>query len=173
MREIKLPVGNDLEVMVELVGDVSLVLGTGFEVVLKDTFNLPSFRRNLISVSYMDRLGFKFTFYVGKIIFMLNSQVVGNGILFDGLYKLYLDCDKISSSLNVENSISKRSKIREKSYLLWHGCLGHISKERVERLIRDDILTSLIFNYLGTCIDCIKETFIKTNKIGRTRSSGL
>lgn len=38
LRESKLKVGNDLEVIVESVGDVSLVLGSGFELVLKDTF---------------------------------------------------------------------------------------------------------------------------------------
>ena len=46
MRERKLRVGNDLEVIVELVGDINLVLG--FELVLKDTFYVPSFRRNFI-----------------------------------------------------------------------------------------------------------------------------
>lgn len=102
MRESKLRVENNLEVIMELVGDVSLVLGSRFELVLKDTFYVPSFRRNLISVSCLDRLGFQFIFYDGKINLMLNSQVVGNGILLDGLYKLSLDCDNISSFLDNE-----------------------------------------------------------------------
>lgn len=135
LRESKLRVGIDIEVIVELVRDVILVLGSGFEFVLKDTFYVPSFRRNLISVSCLDKFGFQFTFYDRKINLMLNSQVVGNGILLDGLYKLSLDCDMISSSFNVESFIAKRFKIREKSFLLWHKRVCHISKEIFERLI--------------------------------------
>ena len=52
----KLRVGNDLEVCVEKVGDVNLVLASRFEFVLKDTFYVPSFRRNLIYVSCIDKL---------------------------------------------------------------------------------------------------------------------
>lgn len=104
---------------------------------------------------------------------MLNSQFLGNGILLDGLYKLSLDCDINSSSLNIEISIAKRSKFREKVFLLWHKRLCHFSKERVESLIRDDILPSLDFNDLGTCVDCIRGKFTKTNNKGSTRSSDL
>lgn len=118
LRERKLRVGNDLKVIMDLVGDISLILGSDFELALKDTFYVPSFRRNLILVFCLDKFRFQFTFYDGKINLILNSQIVGNGILLDSLYKLSLDCDNISSSLNVESSIAKRSKIREKSSLL-------------------------------------------------------
>lgn len=73
LRERKLRVENDIEVIVKLVGDVSLVLGVGFELVLNKTFYVPSFRRNLISVSCLDRLEFQFTFCDGKTNLMLNS----------------------------------------------------------------------------------------------------
>lgn len=121
-------------------------------------------------VSCLDRFGFQFTFYDGKINLMLNSQVVGNDILLDGLYKFSLDCDNISSSLNVESSIAKRFKIREKSFLLWNQCLG---QEIVERLIREDILSFLDFNDLETCVDCIRGNFTKTNKKSLTRRLDL
>jgi len=38
LRESKLRVGNDLEFYVKKMGDVSLVLASRFELVLKDTF---------------------------------------------------------------------------------------------------------------------------------------
>jgi len=108
-------VGNDLEVFVDKAGDISLVLASRFELVLNDTFNLPSFRRNLILVSCLDKLGFTFTFSVRKINLMLNSQIVGFGSSVDGLYKLSLDPDNVSSSL-VESFVAKRSKIEEKIF---------------------------------------------------------
>lgn len=74
-----------------------------------------------------------------------------------------MDCDNISSSLNVESSIANIFKIREKSSLVWHKRLGHISKERVEKLIREDILSFLNFNDLGTCVNYIRVKFTKVS----------
>ncbi|KAF7810495.1 Retrovirus-related Pol polyprotein from transposon TNT 1-94 [Senna tora] len=36
-----------------------------------------------------------------------------------------------------------RSRVKEKSFLLWHKRLGHISRDRIERLIKNDVLPSL------------------------------
>src|SRR4030042_2345132 len=54
LRERNLSIGNDLMVTVELVVDVSIVLDSVFELVLKDTFYVPYFRKNLIFVSLLD-----------------------------------------------------------------------------------------------------------------------
>ena len=96
LRENKLRVGNDLEFCIEKVGDVILVLASEFELVLKDTFYVPSFKRNMIYVSCLNKLHFSFTFGDRKINMMLNSQVIGYGPLVDGLYKLSSDSDHIS-----------------------------------------------------------------------------
>ena len=91
----------------------------------------------------------------------------------DGLYKFSLDYDNVSASVVVESFVAKRSKIEEKCFVLWHKRLGHISRERVERLTKTNILPSLNFDDLGTCADCIKRRFTKTKKKGATRSSDL
>ena len=36
-----------------------------------------------------------------------------------------------------------------------HNCLGHISRKRMERLIKEEILSDLDFSYIDTCVDCI------------------
>ena len=61
LTKSKLRVGNGLQVCVEKVGDASPVLAFEFELVLKDTFYVHSFRRNLISISYLDKICFSFT----------------------------------------------------------------------------------------------------------------
>ncbi|KAF7839432.1 Retrovirus-related Pol polyprotein from transposon TNT 1-94 [Senna tora] len=61
----------------------------------------------------------------------------------------------------------------DKSFLLWHKRLGHISKERVDRLIKDQILPSLDYSDMGTCVDCAKGKLTKTEKKSATRSEGL
>ena len=111
MKEIKLRVANDLEICVEKVRDVNLVLAFGFELVLKDTFYVLSFRINLIYVSCLDNLGFNFTCSDRKINMMLNSQIIGYEFLVDGLYKLSLDLNNILSSLVVKNYVAKRFKV--------------------------------------------------------------
>ena len=80
-----------------------------------------------------------------------DSIEVGSGVLCDGLYML-----NISSM--VVNSIAgnKRSKVDENSSMLWHRRLGHISRPRIERLVKQGILHDLDFSDFDTCVDCIK-----------------
>lgn len=40
--------------------------------------------------------------------------------------------------------------------LLWHKYLGHISKDRIEKLVKNEILPNLNFIDFGLCVDCIK-----------------
>ena len=51
--------------------------------------------------------------------------------------------------------------------------MGHISKERVERLISSGILPRLDFDNLEICVDCVKGKLTKTKKNGATRSQNL
>ncbi|RDX81926.1 hypothetical protein CR513_37345, partial [Mucuna pruriens] len=153
IRKSELKLGNDLKEVVESVGDVNLVLGSRFELILKNTFYVSSFRRNLIFVSCLDKLGLSFTFGERKINLMLNSQIIGYGSLMDDLYKLSLASDNIHLS-----------KIKEKSFMLWHKHLCHTSKERIEILTKINILPSLNFDDLVTCVDCIGRKFTKTKR---------
>ena len=91
----------------------------------------------------------------------------------DDLYKLSLDFDNISSSLVVENFVAKSSKVEEKSFMLGHKRLGHNYGEMIERLTKTNILPSLNFDDLGTCVDCIRGKFTNSKKKGATRSLGL
>ena len=77
--------------------------------------------------------------------------------------------------MNVCDVTNKREKsiTNETSSKLWHYCVGHISKGRIERLIREEILHPLDFSDLEHCIDCIKGKYVKQIKKGAIRSSGL
>ena len=57
-------------------------------------------------------------------------------------------------------SSSKRLRLNETSSTIWHKHLGHISRQRMERLIKDGILPDLDFSYFNTCVDCIKGKLI-------------
>ena len=83
-------VGDGKSVEVKGIGHFRFLLCTVFYLDLKDTFVVPSFRRNLVSVSYLDKLGYLCSF--GNNVFRLsfNSDIVGSGslLLNDNLHLL-------------------------------------------------------------------------------------
>ena len=68
---------------------------------------------------------------------------------------------------------TKHSLVNERSAFLWHKRLGHISRERMERLIKNEILPYLDFTDLNICVGCIKGKQAKHTKKGATRSTQL
>lgn len=83
---------------------------------------------------------------------------MGSGILRDGLYLLDIGFVSSIGQTSVVNNIvgCKRGRVTENSSMLWHKLLGHISRERIERLIKEGILHDLNFSDFDTCVDCIK-----------------
>ena len=104
----------------------------------------------------------------------LISQSLLKIVLSYGLHGMNLaSIDIYATSYNVEKVVAKRPLIKEQSFILWHKRLGHISKERVERLIRNNILPTLDFSDLETCIDYCRGKLTKIKKRESTRSSDL
>ena len=81
--------------------------------------------------------------------------MIGNGILCGNLYKLELCVlPYVSATLTVNTaSSSKCLRLNEKYSTLWHKHLGHISRQRIEKLIKDGILPDLVFSYFDTRVD--------------------
>jgi transposase InsO family protein len=80
--------------------------------------------------------------------------------------------------MNVCDVTNKQRRImtsdNETSSKLWHCRFGHILRGRMERLIKEEILTLLDFSDLGHYIECIKGKYVKhIKKIGATHSSGV
>ena len=65
---------------------------------------------------------------------------------------------------------TKRCVINEDSSKLWHRRSGHISIERIKRLINEGVLNTLDFIDFETCVDCIKGKQIDKSKKGANRS---
>ena len=119
---------------------------------------IPSIRRNLISILILDKLGYSFLFGTGKVKLYQDSLLIGNGILCESLYILELSTlPSVSATLTINTaSSSKRLRLNEKSSTFWHKRLGHIYRQRIERLVKDEILPDLDFSDFETCVDCIK-----------------
>ena len=108
-------------------------------------------KRNLILVITLDFDGYSYSFGNRKFKLFYNSCTVGSSALFDGLYKTDLN-PSFANSFNTVIKI-KRSKVNENSFMLWQKGLRHISRERMERLIKEDALHDLDFLNFNICID--------------------
>ena len=124
---------------------------------MKELFFVPSFFRNLILVSRLLPYGFGFKFVDISFHLIKDNVVVGDGILDNGLFKLYLNQNFNHSLIIMHGNVSiKRGVINEKSSILWHKRLCHISIERIKKLINDGVLEALDFTNFDICVDHIK-----------------
>jgi hypothetical protein len=166
-RERCIKVANGVQADVEVVGDLSLELVDGFVLLLRDVLYVPTLQRNLISVLCLDNDGYDCHFGNGKCKIMFNNACIGLAFLQGELYLLSLRenvnsvCDvneNVSSSKNINR---KRKRTHHASSKLWHCRLGHISRGRIERLVKNEILPPLEFSDLEQCIECIKGKYVK------------
>jgi len=94
----------------------------------------------------------------------------GSGTLIDDLCRFNLDVKFVKSLLHVEHS--NHVVYKEHFAFLGHQMLAHISKERMSRLLKNDILLQLDFADWDVCLDCRKGK--QTNYISKnlaTKSS--
>ena len=63
--------------------------------------------------------------------------------------------------------------MNEDSSILWHRRLGHISIDRIKRLVNDKVLNTLDFADFDTCINCIKGKQTNKFKKGAKRSTDV
>ncbi|KAF7835240.1 Retrovirus-related Pol polyprotein from transposon TNT 1-94 [Senna tora] len=63
------------------------------------------------------------------------------------------------------------TRIDENSSMLWHRRLGHISRNRLDILIKQEILPNLDFSDFDYCVDCIKGKFPAKTRGGKANRS--
>ena len=106
----------------------------------------------------MESIGYDLLFGNGRVKILLNGKLVHTGIRHDGLYFLDNLIEGANSDCLVgeDNSIVRNNDKNtcSESYL-WHLRLGHISKNRIKRLINSGIL-NFKWEDFGTCEACIK-----------------
>ena len=88
----------------------------------------------------------------------------------DGLYCLNVQNDTSLTAMHVHAG-TKRCVVNEDSSMLWHRRLGHMSQERIKRLVDDGVLSTLDFTDYEICIDYIKGKQTNKLKKGAKRSS--
>ena len=174
MRNLRKPVGSEHNILssnkvgshVESIRTCSLVLDNGYVLDLERTFYIPSFSRNLTSVSRLVPLGYSFKFLDCTFSLFCKSELIENGILSNGLFSMNLQYNMVLHT-HIGN---KRCIMNEDSFILWHRRLRHISIDRIKRLVNDKVLNTLDLADFDTCIDCIKGKHTNKFKKGSKRS---
>ena len=77
--EIYVCVGDGKSMEVKVVGHFRLLLCIGFYLDLKDTFVVPSFRQNFISIACLDKSRYSCSFGNNQVNLSLNLKVIGTG----------------------------------------------------------------------------------------------
>jgi len=137
---------------VEVVRTYCLILDTRYHLDLMDNFYVPNITRNLISLFKLDVAGYSFKFRNGCFSLFKRTFMIGSDTLYDGLYKLNLHNLYAETLMTLHPNVgTKRSLMNERSTYLWHKRLGHISKERIQGLVKNEILPDLDFTDLNVC----------------------
>ena len=116
----------------EAIGTFILELSSDFIFQLEKTFYVPSFSRNLISVSALEPFGISYNFLDTGFNFLIKSKVIRYATLCDGQYSVHLS---LTTGI-------KRNVMNEESSLLWHRRLGHISIQIIKRLVNEGVLSA-------------------------------
>ena len=80
--------GNRAFVSSSAVGDIRVILNSSMHLDLIDVYYVPQFKRNLISVSCLNKFGYSVTFNKVFII-SKNDKVICKGTLENGLFFLH------------------------------------------------------------------------------------
>nr|GEW20796.1 retrotransposon protein, putative, Ty1-copia subclass [Tanacetum cinerariifolium] len=151
---LSLYVGNGQREAVEAIVVFYLCLPSGLEIVLNNCHYTPSITRGVIFVSHLYKHGFINRFMNNTIQVSRNNMVYFSAIPRDGIFKIDLSNSYANdSSMYVVSN--KRAKLDLDSALLWHCCLGHISKKRIEKLQHDGLLNSTDLRAFEKCISCM------------------
>ncbi|KAK2414734.1 secreted RxLR effector protein [Trifolium repens] len=138
--------GNDKACKVQGVGTIRLKMFDDRDFLLKNVRYIPELKRNLISISMFDGLGYSTRIERGVMRISHGALVIAKGSKMNGLY--ILEGSTVISNAcvtSVENAdITK----------LWHLRLGHVSERGLVELAKQGLLGKEKLNKLDFCDNC-------------------
>ncbi|MCQ7056703.1 hypothetical protein M9Y08_18255, partial [Clostridioides difficile] len=151
--EITITLGNATRVAVVSVGDVHLSFHNSV-LVLKNVLYVPSFRKNLISVSKLMMDGYSVVFS-NNVVIMRNDSFICSGMLENNLYTI--SCAQTETQVHASASTKKRKDSSQVNQTyLWHLRLGHVNLRRIQRLVSSGSLESLQVEPFSVCESCLE-----------------
>ena len=115
----KVTLGDDYQYPIKGIGEASYKLDSGNPLKMKEVFYVPGLKKNLLSISYLDKKGYIFAFIDGQVLMWPKGKtiedVVSIGEEEGGLYNL-----KGHSETTLVHDSTNPSE-------LWHRRLTHIN----------------------------------------------
>ncbi|KAK4397649.1 Retrovirus-related Pol polyprotein from transposon TNT 1-94 [Sesamum angolense] len=165
--EVVLRLGDGKAVAAETVGIINLGISDRVRLELKDCYFVPSMINNIISIPLLDNADFEFLINKNCFYLMKDGSSHLLGKLNNGLYILQRS-DWIMTAQN------KRKLENLENSQIWHARLGHISQDRMKRLVDSNSLEIDNLDNLPACESCLKVKMTKMPFAGQSKlANGL
>ena len=131
--------------------------------ILNDCLYVPNVYRNFISTTYLGKHGYC-VILKDNVVIKKDNVFICSGNIVDGLHISTFDKHELYNSEIYNNSHVKSLKINFPSTnnaYLWHLCLGHINSNKIQKLIKDDLLELLDFDGFPICESCLEGKMTK------------
>nr|KYP64673.1 Retrovirus-related Pol polyprotein from transposon TNT 1-94 [Cajanus cajan] len=140
--------GDDHPCQVQGIGTVRLKMFDNREYILKDVRYVPDLKRNLISISMFDSLGYATKTQHGVLKILNGSLVIakGNKDKNNGLF--VLDGSTVMAHASIARNDIDKTK-------LWHLRLGHVSERGLIELEKQNLLKGDKLDKLEFCEHCV------------------
>ncbi len=115
----KLSLGDDYQYPIKGIGEASYKLDSGTPMKMKDILFVPVLKKNLLSISTLDKKGFRVSFIDGEVLMWPRGSSLENAVVIGveegGLYKL-----KGHTEASMLHDITSPCE-------LWHRRLAHLN----------------------------------------------
>jgi hypothetical protein len=160
----KVTLGDNYQYPIKRVGESNYKLNSGNSMKMKDVLYVPSSTKNLLSISSLEKKGFRFSFIDEEVFMWAKGETINEAIIIgkeeNGLYKL-----KGHSEAAMTHAIENPCE-------LWHRILSLINYKELPYVCKAVTgLPELKVDHEGMCNGCaqgknIKNLFLKRdNKV--------
>jgi hypothetical protein len=146
--------GDDYQYPIKGVGESNHKLNSGNSLKIKDVLYVPGLTKNLLSISALQKKGFRVAFIDGEVLMWAKAETLNEAIIIgseeNALYKL-----KGHSKATMTHAI-------ENSCELWHRRLAHINYKALPYICKAVTgLPELKVDHEGVCNGCAQGKNIK------------
>jgi transposase InsO family protein len=150
----KVTLGDDYQYPIKGVGESNYKLNSGNSMKMKDVLYVPGLTKNLLSISALEKKGFRVAFIDGEVLMWAKGETIKEAIIIGkeegGLYKL-----KGHSEAAMTHAIENPCE-------LWHRRLAHINYKALPYVCKAVTgLPELKVDHEGVCNGCAQGKNIK------------
>jgi hypothetical protein len=150
----KVTLGDDYQYPIKGIGESNYKLDSENSITMKDVLYVPGLKKNLLSISTLDKKGYRVSFIDGEVLMWDKGETLNEAIIIrseeNGLYKL-----KGHPETAMTDAI-------EKSCELWHRRLAHINYKALPYICKVVTgLPELKVDQEGICNGCAQGKNIK------------